>query len=74
MQGSVIGHLLFNLFIIMVNPVLNLWENQMGVSNIFLTYFDYFREVDTNLGIERPQRGRGVKPQPPTNRALGEPE
>ena len=32
-----------------------------GVSNVFLTYFDnFFRGVNTNLGVERHQRG--VKP------------
>ena len=29
----------------------DLWENQRGVSNVFLTYFDYFfGRVNTNLG------------------------
>ena len=29
-----------------------------GVSNVFLTYFDYFLGgVNTNLGVERHQRG-----------------
>ena len=52
-----------------IDPVVDLWENHRGVSNVFLTYFDYFFGVNTNLeGLEAPE---GVKsPNPPTNRAL----
>ena len=39
--------------------VVDLWENQRGVSNVFLTYFDYFSGINTNLGVERHQRGGG---------------
>ena len=38
-------------------PVLDLWENQRGVSNVFLTYFDYFLGVNENLGVVRHQKG-----------------
>ena len=52
-----------------VHTVVDLWGNQRGVSNVFLTYFDFFR-VSTNLGVESHQRG--VKPSqlPLTIRAL----
>ena len=50
--------------------VLNLWENQRGgVSNVFLTYFDYFfGGVNTNLNLGA--RGTRGGLNPPTNRAL----
>ena len=39
-------------------------ENQRGVSNVFLTCFDYFFwRINTNLGVKRKQRG--VKPPTP---------
>ena len=43
-----------------------------GVGNVFLTYFDHFyREVITNLGVERHQRGdRGYTLPQQLNRAL----
>ena len=41
----------------------------VGVSNVLLTYFDFFRGSIKTWGIERPQRE--VKPPNPlTNRAL----
>ena len=40
-----------------VYAVLDLWENQRGVSDVFLTDFDYFLGVNENLGVERHQRG-----------------
>ena len=43
-----------------IRTVLDLWENQRGASNVYLTYFDYFLGVNTNLGgVERHQRGGG---------------
>ena len=38
--------------------VLDLWENQRGVGNVFLTNFDYFfgGSIQT-WGLERHQRG-----------------
>ena len=40
-------------------PVLDLWENQRGVSDVFLTYFDYFSGSQYNLGgcWEAPEGG-----------------
>ena len=39
-------------------PVLDLWENQRGVSNVFLTYFDYFFGGQYKLEVvERHQMG-----------------
>ena len=43
-----------------------------GVSNVFLTYFDYFFGGQYKLGL-RCIRG-GLNPQPPTNRALLQPQ
>ena len=48
--------------------VLNLLENQRGSALHFLLISTILSGVNTNLGVERHQRG--VKPQPPTNRAL----
>ena len=56
----------------MVGAALDLWENQRGVSNVFLTYFDFFSEGGGQYilgGVERHQRG--VEPPTPTNRAPG---
>ena len=50
-----------------VSAVLD-WENQRGVSNVFVTYFDYFYGGHYKLGGLRGTRG-GVKP--PTNQAVG---
>ena len=33
------------------------WETRGGSLDVFLTNFDYFLGVNTNLGVERPQRG-----------------
>ena len=50
------------------HPVLHLWENQRrGVSNVFLTYFDYFFGGQYELGKLRGTR-EGVKP--PTSRQI----
>ena len=44
--------------------VLDLWENQRGVSNVFLTYFDSFFGGQYKLGGLRGTRG-GLTPPPP---------
>ena len=41
-----------------------------GISNVFLTYFDYFSEGQYKLGGWEAPEGGGLNPQPPTNRAL----
>ena len=44
--------------------VLDLWENQKGVSNVYLTYFDYFFWGQYKLGDWEAPEG-GWTPNPP---------
>ena len=46
------------------HPVLDSWENQRGVSNVFLTYFDYFCGGQYKLGgREAPEWGLTPPPR-----------
>ena len=60
---------IIDFYLIRRTVVLDLWDNQRGVSKVFLTYFDYFSGGQYNWGVERHQRGL-PPPPPPTNRAL----